>query len=398
MGTYCKDRYFDMVGGRYDIRYYPAPDAPSFEEWTTTWKNPYQAAKGIRERIYYDVGKPINGCQHWKYDCKPQNGECTTWDPWSGVYGQVIACGGNCGCWSPSSIRAGWLLDEVNELYPDEEMINGVAREYHTFVNNGCVDKQLDGSVSLSESPGWLDYKDSLLSKRDGLLKKLAGSQLFYAFGLAPMAGDLVALYKAFCEVPKVLSWLKATNKVPQKIKIVKKIPCSAQIFTLRNNFKNTRWAHKHTHFKGVIRAGATVTYDVDDTEIKNASYEWEVTKRALGLVNPLTFIWEKIPFSFVLDWFIGIGDVLDRLGSYDIFHPVIKDAYYSILMEGTIDYGVNWETRTDHGYQTSGTIDWSYYNRNTLPTPAGLGLSFNTPGVAQLINAAALGIVCKSK
>lgn len=36
---------------------------------------------------------------------------------------------------------------------------------------------------------------------------------------------------------------------------------------------------------------------------------------RSLGLYNPASVVWEKIPWSFVFDWFIPIGSYLDALG-----------------------------------------------------------------------------------
>jgi len=36
--------------------------------------------------------------------------------------------------------------------------------------------------------------------------------------------------------------------------------------------------------------------------------------KRALGLTNPLNGFWELVPYSFVIDWFLPIGDYFDSL------------------------------------------------------------------------------------
>lgn len=33
-----------------------------------------------------------------------------------------------------------------------------------------------------------------------------------------------------------------------------------------------------------------------------------------LGVTNPALFAWEVIPFSFVFDWFVGVGDYLEGL------------------------------------------------------------------------------------
>ncbi len=43
--------------------------------------------------------------------------------------------------------------------------------------------------------------------------------------------------------------------------------------------------------------------------------YETLSVARALGLYNPLSVVWEKVPWSFVFDWFIPIGTYLDNLG-----------------------------------------------------------------------------------
>jgi hypothetical protein len=37
-----------------------------------------------------------------------------------------------------------------------------------------------------------------------------------------------------------------------------------------------------------------------------------------LGLSNPLLVAWELVPFSFVADWFVNVGDILDGLSSFD--------------------------------------------------------------------------------
>lgn len=36
-----------------------------------------------------------------------------------------------------------------------------------------------------------------------------------------------------------------------------------------------------------------------------------------LGLTNPLSVAWELVPLSFVADWFVNVGDVLDQLGTF---------------------------------------------------------------------------------
>jgi len=40
-------------------------------------------------------------------------------------------------------------------------------------------------------------------------------------------------------------------------------------------------------------------------------------TARSLGLLDPASVLWEKLPYSFVVDWFIPIGNYLSALGLF---------------------------------------------------------------------------------
>lgn len=51
------------------------------------------------------------------------------------------------------------------------------------------------------------------------------------------------------------------------------------------------------------------VTYNYTFTEVLSSP-------RSLGLTDPLSIAWEVIPFSFVADWFIPVGDYLEALNT----------------------------------------------------------------------------------
>lgn len=55
-----------------------------------------------------------------------------------------------------------------------------------------------------------------------------------------------------------------------------------------------------------VTTAQRTYTYEM---------YEEMSAARQMGLANPLTVIWERIPYSFVVDWFMPIGSYLSNIG-----------------------------------------------------------------------------------
>lgn len=60
-----------------------------------------------------------------------------------------------------------------------------------------------------------------------------------------------------------------------------------------------------------------------------------------MGFVNPFSVAWELVPFSFVVDWFTNVGQVLGSMT--DFVGVSLQDAYVSIKQE------------TSHVWQTSG-------------------------------------------
>jgi hypothetical protein len=75
------------------------------------------------------------------------------------------------------------------------------------------------------------------------------------------------------------------------------------------------------------------------DATIDNSFY---LTLQDVGLTNPLLTGWEVIPYSFVLDWFVGVGDFLSavnafnqgysfKAGSSTIHWDLSSDGYVSI-------------------------------------------------------------------
>lgn len=57
------------------------------------------------------------------------------------------------------------------------------------------------------------------------------------------------------------------------------------------------------------VRQHMTVAYDLD---LHGADAFCQAMCSALGLMNPAKIIWNAIPFSFVIDWIIDIGSLID--------------------------------------------------------------------------------------
>lgn len=66
-------------------------------------------------------------------------------------------------------------------------------------------------------------------------------------------------------------------------------------------------WTKNWIDIRSYVRCGATVT--VNNPNLYLA--------QQLGFVNPLSVAWELVPFSFVVDWFVNVGQVLGQMTEF---------------------------------------------------------------------------------
>lgn len=114
----------------------------------------------------------------------------------------------------------------------------------------------------------------------------------------------------------------------------------------------------------------------------------------SLGLLNPALVAWELVPFSFVVDWFLPIGDHLSYLTS-DIGISY-KNAYKSTLDEVSIYYNEPRVYTSDgHNYtESEGCLGtYSNFKRAAISKPPLPDLTYKNPlSPMHLANAIALG------
>lgn len=125
------------------------------------------------------------------------------------------------------------------------------------------------------------------------IARNASGLWLEYWFGWSPLAGEIyqstVALTAA--EVPG-RHWGSAWQACPARVQ-------SAGTTGSKDIVSETG--------KYVVKTGGTVRY---------LNYDRMLTQQ-MGLANPLAIAWELVPFSFVVDWFTNVGDVLGSLTDF---------------------------------------------------------------------------------
>jgi len=106
-------------------------------------------------------------------------------------------------------------------------------------------------------------------------------------------------------------------------------------------------------------------SYTTDTSETKSAyavlSFTPKVdasllTANAAGVLNPATVWWEVIPFSFVVDWFLGVGDYLNAQQALRLY--ALKGGTVTHRHEWLTDVSYSWTNRGDQVYCTTPNVN----------------------------------------
>lgn len=126
--------------------------------------------------------------------------------------------------------------------------------------------------------------KPSRLSEKD-----VAGRWLELQYGWLPAISDVYEAAKAY----------EALTKGPRTSRVYASVNRQYQI-DVSNSPSNYS-------VLGTRREGVRIIYEMSE-QISSA--------RSLGLTDPASVLWEIIPYSFVVDWFIPIGSYLENLNT----------------------------------------------------------------------------------
>lgn len=114
----------------------------------------------------------------------------------------------------------------------------------------------------------------------------------------------------------------------------------AAKAYEALSEGRATRIVAVHKKRSRIDRSGSPSIYSAPGYQllVKKIVYEMQEElslARSLGLADPLSVAWEVLPYSFVLDWFLPIGDFLDNLSII----PKLQGRFLSTLYS-------KWDTR----------------------------------------------------
>lgn len=148
--------------------------------------------------------------------------------------------------------------------------------------------------------------------------RKGGGHILEYSFGWAPLVSDIASA------VETLRDGHFRSGKAQQQSQFVDLQKSSVGSMSVREIFRTAVG----------IRMGWQLTVDHPSIALLNQ----------LGLVNPVQTAWELVPFSFVVDYFINVNDVISSMTA--LAGCTVHDPWFTTYIKDDYSYLAQWATK----------------------------------------------------
>ena len=199
--------------------------------------------------------------------------------------------------------------------------------------------------------------------------RSAAEAWLSYQYGWAPLLSDIY-------DSSKLLK--SGLTSGPQLFSVSSFWDESAELADKDPNFDNAVVTSS-------VKVGGKLWYRISDQSLSNLNQ--------LGLINPLEVAWALVPWSFVIDWFIPVGSMLEawsaRMGL--TFH----DGYFGCRVSSKVRKSGCKKTHTSYSLVSSDVeacVDVESYKREPMSSLPWPGLYYKSPfSSTHVVNALAL-------
>lgn len=166
-------------------------------------------------------------------------------------------------------------------------------------------------------------------------LRDLSQLHLANQFGVQPLAADLGELAGKLWEVKMHQNWWKTVSDGRYH---TIHASVSAQSSSTQRNKITARYGIEDVHeqyVRGTLGALVRITPVTQEVAQKR------LFQQIIGWNVPLQIVWELVPFSFVVDWFLPVGQVLSRFEPKRFFGSLaaevgIMNRWHSLKIEAT--------------------------------------------------------------
>lgn len=214
------------------------------------------------------------------------------------------------------TMDAFYNVNEVDSLLngvESPELLTGIQDLYRPLrdavVMNGASNQRIRSRLSSAKRAG----KAAAV---------LSGGYLYWSFGIAPLIGDLRKISKNLDPYRKRLEQVK--RKAGQKISVHRSVTGSfGNIVADGNGNLPSGYGTGSNQSKSwtaelIPLVLPTMTCSIQGIrEFKYSSSAFQTLDylaSRFGSVGPASFLWERIPFSFVVDWFVDLSGVMNSI------------------------------------------------------------------------------------
>lgn len=203
------------------------------------------------------------------------------------------------------------LAVNVAEFTQVKRLVPGISKSISRLVRwvRGQPNKKIRISYRRRTKNGWTVKKATVrLRSLKWSLADLADLHLAYSFGVAPLASDLGELAGKLWEVQMHQNWWRViSDRRPHHLMASKEWQTSSDPVTV-SSAPGYRVLESFSQMsKGTLGAEVVINPVTEEIEQRR------LFQQIIGWNVPLSIAWELVPFSFVVDWFVPVGDILNR-------------------------------------------------------------------------------------
>lgn len=146
-----------------------------------------------------------------------------------------------------------------------------------------------------------MSYRDL---RRAGIPEVIAQKYLEYVYGFKPLMQDIYGVYELTKEFGQKPLLLRGTGRAFETGTVNKKIQYPINIGSTTNRVDS--WLNTRFQSRTNVTLWARLNDDYQVLRVLNQ----------MGLLNPASFVWELVPFSFIVDWALPLGPFFSALSA----------------------------------------------------------------------------------
>jgi hypothetical protein len=209
-------------------------------------------------------------------------------------------------------------------------------------------------------------------SRLRNVIRGIAGANLNYQFGWKLFIQDCKRIYSNLTAFDKAFHDFKSRIGKVQRRRFRKKFDTETDRVYATTSSSVDKWTD--VSWDAEFVATMRYTYSVPLIDSKYAEYR--ALMDALGLRLSPSVIWEAIPYSFVVDWFINVGDFLSQFDTdYLESEMTILDFCYSITRHQAQEFVLHWKFNDDQRLSMGTVQEVDYVRRRCMPSDSIFGL-----------------------